>query len=118
MSDTLAPNEEAELVERMARNKLTISELEAENALLAAYYKDKERFPAGTYREYDGRFYVKITSNSRVDDALAKTKLPANQYNRLTKKVIDGTVAKKVLDPTALASITKVYDNKVEVGLL
>jgi hypothetical protein len=117
MTDTLAPDEEEQLAERIFRNQLRISELQEENDTLKTYFKKNATiFPAGTNKTF-GKFYVKITSNSRVDDALAKANLTINTYKRFAKTVIDGAAAKRGLDPNTYAKIIKKYDNKVEVGL-
>lgn len=113
----LSVDEEVAIADRIVRNKLRIKELTEENDILLARYKNDEvGYPAGTYKEH-GQFYVKVTTNQRVDDALAKAKLNTNEYKRLSKTVIDPTLAKRVLTAERYNLIVKRYDNKIEVGL-
>lgn len=118
MSDgVITLTEEEEALELIVRNQLKIKELEEQNAVLKGFFKErKEAYPAGSKKEV-GKFYIKVSTNMRVDDALAKLHLPAQKYNRLTKTVIDPVKAKKALTPAEYAKVQKVYDNKIEVGL-
>jgi hypothetical protein len=117
MTETLTQTEEEQVAERIVRNQLAIKELEEENTLLKQYFKGSDAYPAGETKEV-GKFYIKVTKNTRVDDGLARASLPASEYNRLSKQVIDGTLAKKVLSAERYAKIQKVYDNKIEIGLI
>lgn len=114
--DTLTQTEEEQVAERIVRNQLAIKELEEENATLKQYFKSNEAYPAGVTKEV-GKFYIKVTANARVDDALARANLGLATYKRLSKTVIDGPMAKKILAPDQYAKIQKVYDNKIEIGL-
>jgi hypothetical protein len=117
MSDTLNMDEEGLLLEQIVRNKLEIERLQAENDTYVQYFKDRpDAYPTGTKKEI-GKFYVKVSTNQRIDDALARKNLKVAEYNKLTKKVIDTTLARKILAEDQLAKITKVFENKIEVGL-
>jgi chaperone required for assembly of F1-ATPase len=116
MTDKLSQTEEEAALERIVRNQLKIAELNAENDTLKGFFKGNSAYPAGTKKEV-GKFYIKVTTNTRVDDGLARINLDSRTYNRLTKKVIDGTLAKKSLGSDAYAKIVKTYDNRIEIGL-
>lgn len=116
MSAQLSADEMAVALEKIVRNQLRIKELSEENDNLKAFLKQEETgLPLG--RHEFGKFYVTVTENKRINDALAKKVLRVTDYNRYSKKVIDPALAKKALDADVLAKITTVYDNKIEVGL-
>lgn len=116
--EILSEDEETNVLERIVRNQLKIKELQEENDLLKTYYRQSpDGFPAGTRRQV-GKFYVQVSSNTRLDDGLAKKELADNLYANVSKTVLDTTKAKRVLTEETLAKITKVFDNKIEVGLV
>lgn len=117
MSENISLTEEEQALEIIVRNQLLIAELEEQNKTLKTFFKERqEAYPVGSKKEV-GKFYIKVTKNSRVDNALALKYLSANVYNRLIKKVIDPVAAKRSLTPEQYAKISKVYENKIEVGL-
>jgi len=117
MTDVLNSADEAAILEQFVRNKLAIEELEAQQNTIKTFFKERaEAYPAGTDRK-NGKFYIKITENKRVDDTLARRHLTATQYRQLTKTVVDGTLARKVLSEKDYAKIVKHYDHKIEIGL-
>lgn len=114
----LSQSEEEQVIERIVRNQLAIKELEEQNATLKAYFKtNQDAYPVGSNKTV-GKFYVKASRNARIDNALAFAKLPARVFNSVSKKVVDTKAANAVLDPEQLASITKEFDPKIEVGLV
>lgn len=114
--DMLAVEEEAQFLESIVRKQLEIQRLEEEVATLKSFFKQRpEAYPTGTKQV--GKFYIKVTTNRRVDDTLAKQTLGVTEYKRLTKQVIDGTLAKKILPPNRYDQIVKTYDNRIEIGL-
>lgn len=118
MSESITLTEEEQALELIVRNQLKIAELEEENRTLKAFFKERDSaYPAGSKKEV-GKFYIKVSTNQRVDDALAKLHLDGRTYQRLTKTVIDSVKAKRALTPEQYAKIQKTYDNKIEVGLL
>lgn len=117
MSDNITQTEEERALELIVRNQLKIAELEEQNRTLKAFFKERNaEYPTGSKKEV-GKFYIKVSSNTRVDDALARLHLNSRVYNNLTKTVIDSVKAKRALTPEQYAKISKVYDNKIEVGL-
>jgi len=116
--DSLTPTEEEQVLERIVRNQLQIKALEEENTALKGFFKQNdEAYPAGTTKEV-GKFFIKITRSTRVDDGLARRNLDPDVYHRLTKETIDGTLAKKGLPTEDYEKIVKVYDNRIEIGLI
>lgn len=116
MTDTLDTSEEAQILELVVRKQLEIEQLQEEVATLKAYFKERgDQYPVGS--KNIGKFYLKVTTNRRVDDTLARTQLSATVYNRLTKKVIDSTLAKKSLTDEQYNKIVKTYENRIEIGL-
>jgi hypothetical protein len=116
-SNVLPDDEEEQVLDRLVRNQIKIQELQAENDLLKGYFKQRpEVYPAGLKKKV-GQFYIKITSQTRVNDSMARKLLPVAVYKRLSKQVIDGPAAKKALTEAEYASIITTYDNRVEVGL-
>jgi len=119
MSDEEAPlsaKEEEKVLEIIVRNQLEIKRLQEENDTLKLYYKQSPTaFPAGFIKKV-GKFYVRVSSNTRIDDALAKA-LGTRTYERITRRVVDAKLAKANLNQSDLAQITKTFENKIEVGL-
>lgn len=117
MSENITQTEEERALELIVRNQLKIAELEEENKLLKGFFKErKDAYPAGATKEV-GKFYIKVSTNRRVDNALALSKLSSLQYKQVSKTVIDPVAAKRYLSPEKYAEIVKTYDNKIEVGL-
>lgn len=113
----LDAQEEEQVLDRFVRNQIKIKELEEENATLKTYFKERPTdYPAGLNKKV-GRFYIKVTGQTRVNDALARKTLPVAVYKRLSKQVIDGPAAKKALTPEEYAAILNTYDNRLEIGL-
>ena len=118
MSDALTQCEEEAVLERIVRNQLLVKEIEEETALLKQFVKDRpEIYAAGTTKTV-GRFYVKVSTNQRIDNELAARHLNSALFKRVSKTVIDPVVARRHLSAADLAKITKVYDNRIEVGLV
>ena len=116
-AETLTTAEEEAVLELIVRNQLKIKELTEQNDTLKAYYKQSDTaYPAGTYREV-GKFYVRVSENTRIDDTLAKSVLKPSVYERVSKRVIDTKRAAAILDEESKQKIRKVFDNKIEVGL-
>lgn len=117
MSEFLSEDEEQRVLERYVRNSLAIKELEQEQEVLKQFFKDRPNvYPAGTHTER-GKFYVKVSSNSRIDDKLANQNLDYRTYNSVTRKTVDPKLARARLSEVDLAKITKVYENRIEIGL-
>lgn len=118
MTDTLEPELEEQMLERIVRNQLEIKALTEETERLKGYYKERSNdYKAGDFRTV-GKFYIKFSANQRIDDALARQNLTAGEYKNIAKLVVDSAKAKKLLTPTVYENIQKRYDNKVEVGLV
>lgn len=103
--------------EDIVRAQLEIEKLTAQvNSLKDTYFREG----SSTVLTREGRpdIEVKVTSNKRIDDKLAKENLGANTYAAVSKTVIDTAKARAFLDAEELAAITKTYDNKVEVKLV
>lgn len=117
MADQLTQSEEEQVLERIVRNQIQIKELEAENATLKGFFKQSpEGYPAGS-RKTVGKFYIQVSENKRIDDALAQKVLTPVQYRGVSKTVINVTLAKAILAPPMLEKITKKFENKIEIGL-
>jgi len=117
-SEMLDPAEFSSVAEIIVRNQLKIKELTEQNDTLKAFFKENsEEFPVGSSTVV-GKFYIKVTKNSRVDDKLARELLSVRDYNVNSKMVIDSAHAKARLAPDVYTSIQKVYENKIEVGLI
>lgn len=110
--------DEYDLAERIVRNKLKIKELTEENDQIAAYWKQND--PATKVYEREGRvpIQVRVTSNNRIDDGLAKLNLDPATYQTITKLTVNPTKARAILTAAELESITRHYDNRIEVTLL
>jgi hypothetical protein len=117
MTDALTPTEQEAILERIVRNQLTIKELEAENAALKDFFKADPALKPGTTIEV-GKFYLRSSANTRIDNTLAQSKLTTTEKRHIMKSVVDPALARRYLTPEALAKITKTYDNRIEVGLL
>lgn len=110
-------NDEMEAaLERFVRNQLAIAELNAEQETIKGFFKAQETLPAGTSKTI-GKFYIRITSNTRIDQKLAEQKLSYPALKSVSKLVVDPVLARKRLDADVLAKITKVYENRIEIGL-
>lgn len=117
MGDNLSMGELESVMERIVRNNLAIKEIEAENEALKGFFKGNPAFEAGT-TVTSGKFYVKVSTNRRIDDALARRVLTGPQYSSVSKISVDPIKARRTLPETTLAKITKVYDNRIEIGLV
>jgi len=117
MTESLSQDEEAAILERYTRNALAIKELEEEQERLKQFFKDRpDSYPAGTHVER-GKFYIKVSANTRIDQKLADNVLDLRTLNRVTKKVIDPKLARRLLPDDVLNKITKRYENRIEIGL-
>lgn len=112
--------ERKEAAEKFFRNQLTIKELEAENAELKEFWRNEPLVSEDSenYQEFDGRFYIKRTPNKRIDDGFARKALSKKRYELVAKQTIDTAKARALLTDKELESVTKVFDDKVEVGIL
>lgn len=104
-----------QFIESAVRIQLRIKELEAQLAegkeLVRTYFDEP-----GTHKV--GKFFVKVTTNSRLDDGLARKVLDADVYDLVSKQTLDTAKARAHLTPTTLAEVTKTYDNRIELGIL
>lgn len=113
----LSHDEEAAAMEGIVRRQLEMNRLAEEIEMLKGYFKERpENYPAGSVIER-GEFVLKVTSNARVDDALAKKVLDPEVYDTISKKTVDTAKARAFLTPEALDKITKKYDNRLTFGL-
>lgn len=116
MSELDAQTEE-QILERIVRNKMEIDARTAENETLKAFFKERpDVYVAGEKREV-GKFYIRVTKQTRIDDALARKTLTKNQWEYVKKEVVDAARAKRYLTPSQYEEISKKYDNRIEVGL-
>lgn len=103
------------VAEQIAIKQSLISDLEAEVSELKSFFRD------GKTQRYDREgkvsITVKVTPNKRIDDRLAREALGPETYDAVSKKTIDTAKARALLSDAELESITKVYDNKVEVTI-
>lgn len=114
MTDALTGAEFEGILERYVRNKIAMEELQAEQDTIKTYFKqDNPEYGKKVF----GRFYVQTTKNTRVDDKLAREEL-GDVYPAVSKTVIDGTKAKRVLTGEQYEKIQKVYDPKIEIGIV
>lgn len=116
-TNALNADEEQQVIDRLVRNQIKIAELTAENDTLKAYFKERPEIYSAGLKKKVGQFYIKVTGQTRVNDALARKVLPVAVYKRLSKQVIDGPAAKKALTPEEYGAIITTYDNRIEVGL-
>jgi hypothetical protein len=104
-----------DVAEQIVRDQLEIERL------TARVQENKSLFREGssTDLEREGRptFIVKVTSNTRIDDKLAKEHLAPEVYRTVSKTVVDTAKARAFLSDEELSIITKHYENKVEVKL-
>lgn len=113
----LEQSEEEQVLELITRNQLEIKRLQEENDQLKGFFKgNSNAYPVG--RKEVGKFYIQVSENRRVDDKLARETLDSEVYERVSKQVVDTAKAKRFLTEEQYASIQKVYDNKIEVGLV
>lgn len=104
-----------DLAEQIVRAQLERDELDAKISTLKGYFREGRT--ADYEREGRPTIIVKVTGNSRIDDKLAQEKLDPDVYVTVSKLSIDTAKARAFLPADTLASITKNYDNKVEVKL-
>lgn len=104
-------------LERFVRNQLAIQELTEEQEAIKGYFKTTAGLVAGTTMNV-GKFYIKVTGHSRIDQKLAEKELTYRERKAVSKEIVDPTKARHVLDKDKLEKITKVYDNRIEIGLL
>lgn len=117
MSDELAQTDEERALERIARNQLLIQELTEENDQLKTFFKERSStYPAGTLKRV-GKFYIKVSAGTRLDDTLAQKELSAAQYKQVSKMTLDTKKARAYLNALQLEKITKKYENRIEIGL-
>jgi len=115
--EVLSVSEEEEVMEAIVRLDMQIKELTEKKETLKAFFKQRDKlYPAGTKKQV-GKFELIVTSNTRVDDALAKRNLPTNRYRAVTKMSVDPVKARKYLTPEEYAQVVKTYDNRIEVKL-
>lgn len=117
MSDSLTASELEAAMEQFVRNQLAIKELEERQDAIKGFFKGNPAFEAGT-TVTSGKFYVRVSSNQRIDDALAKRVLTSVQYKNVSKTVVDPVKARKLLAASTVEKITKVYENRIEIGLV
>lgn len=103
-------------LERFVRNQLAIAALTEEQEAIKGYFKGATTLPAGTQKTL-GKFYIKVTSHTRIDQKLAEKELEHSQLRKVSKLVVDPAKARAVLSEEQLDAITKRYDNRIEIGL-
>ena len=108
--EQLTPAELEQTLDRIARLELDAKLKQEEAGMLKDYLRG---FEPGTYKY--GKYVLKISSNKRLDDKLAQKVLDADLYKMVSKTTLDTAMARVTLGDEVLESITKVYDNKVEV---
>lgn len=119
MSEFLSNEEMESVLERYVQNDIAIKELQEQNALLKSYFKGAtDEFQPGQTVLYNNKYYIKVSSNTRIDDKLARRKLAGSKYNRIAKTVVDPVLARRVLTESELSEITKTYDNRIEIGII
>ncbi|TXH08886.1 MAG: hypothetical protein E6R03_17480 [Hyphomicrobiaceae bacterium] len=103
------------LAEQIARKQVMVQALENDIAELKQHFRNR---PTTRY-ESEGKIpiTVKVTPNKRIDDRLARENLEPEQYEAVSKKTIDTAKARAFLSDAELESITRVYENKVEVTI-
>lgn len=117
MVDALDAQTEEQILERIVRNKMAADELLAENEQLKAFFKERpDEYVAGSKKEV-GKFYIRVTKQTRIDDALARKELSPKEYGWVKKEVVDSAKAKRYLAADVYEKISKKYDNRIEVGL-
>lgn len=117
MTETLAQTDEERALERIARNQLLIAELTAENDQLKTFFKERsDAYPAGTLKRV-GKFYIKVSAGTRLDDTLAQQHLSTSEYKRVSKLTLDTKKARAFLTSTTLEKITKKFENRIEIGI-
>lgn len=103
-------------LERYVRNQLAITALNEEQEAIKGYFKGATSLPAGTQKTL-GKFYIKVTSHTRIDQKLAEKELDHSTLRRVSKLTVDPAKARAVLSEKELEAITKRYDNRIEIGL-
>lgn len=116
MEEALSASEETGILERYVRNQLAMKELAEENERIKAFFKQDANETTYGRREV-GKFYIQTSRNARVDDKLARTVL-GDQYDSMTKQVIDTALAKRNMTPEQYETIQKVGEPKIEIGLV
>lgn len=107
-----------EAAEEIARINIEIAELtEYKNELLSVFKNPNTNLPPRTQPYEFGKVDVKVSASGRIDDGLAKRLLPEAIYSLVSKQTIDTAKARKALSEEEIASITKQYDNKIEIKL-
>lgn len=118
MTDELTESEAEQILDRIVRNQLAIKELQEQNDALKLFFKERpETFSAGTTNQF-GRYYIKVSSNERIDQALADRTLSEKEKQYTYRRVIDPRLARRYVPAAKLAKIIKKYDNRIEVGLI
>lgn len=105
-----------DLAEQIVRAQLERDELDARIAELKRYFRDGET--QDLKRPDRPTILVKVSPNTRIDDKLAQENLTPEQYEAVSKRVVDTAKARAFLEDKDLAKIIKHYDNKVEVKLI
>lgn len=119
MAEQLSADEEEAILERIVRNQLEIQRLQEENDTLKGFYKqDGQQFKAGTYREV-GKFYIRVTENRRLDEALIREVMPESNYSGYYKSVPDTAKIKRTFgqNEAHMKKLYKTFANRIEVGL-
>lgn len=107
-----------EAAEEIARVNIQIAELtEYKNTLLSVFKNADTNLPPRTVPYSFGKVDVKVSAAGRIDDGLARRNLSVELYKSVCKQSIDTTLARKVLTDEQVSSITKKYDNKIEIKL-
>lgn len=115
MSDALTGAELEGVLEKYVRNKMAMEALAEENETIKGYFKqDNPEFGKKVF----GRFYIQTSRNARVDDKLAREQLDDDAYQAVSKQVVDGTKAKRVLSGDVYESIQKESAPKIEIGIV
>lgn len=105
-----------DLAEQIVRAQLQRDALDEQIASLKSHFRDSKT--AELEREGRPTISIRVTPNKRIDDKLAQERLSAEDYNTVSKRTIDTAKARAFLSDEQIASIEKVYDNKVEVKLV
>ena len=104
--------------EEIARVNLKLAELTEYKAELLSVFKNPETNLPPRKEPYQfGKVDVKVSESGRIDDGLARTKLPVTVYRKIVKQTVDTSLARKVLTDEQIKLITKKFDNKIEIKL-
>ena len=118
MSDEVLSDDDVleQAAEQIALLDIEIKERQELRAQLVSVFKNPATALKPRPEPYVfGKVQVKVSANSRIDNALALEKVKPAMLKYITKTVVDPTLARKHLMPGELARITKTFDNKIEV---